>query len=115
MNTSRTYQDILQIAMEAAKKAGSIMKRTTGQIDVSKTKVNAADLVTESDLECQRMIRNVILDAFPQDKFLGEEDVDAGRLASISALQSALSSDSVQPSYLWIVDPIDGTYLGFCW
>ena len=109
-STPRTYQDILQVAVEAAKQAGSIMKRTTGQIEVSKTKVNTADLVTESDLECQRIIRKVILDAFPNDSFLGEEDIDAGRNASISALQRALSSSisDRSESYLWIVDPIDG-------
>ena len=40
------------------------------------TKSNIRDLVTESDLECQRIIKEIVMGEFPQDVFLGEEDVD---------------------------------------
>jgi len=92
------------------------MKRTAGKIAISDTKTNAADLVTESDLECQRVIEDIIRREFPHDSFLGEENVAAGSLASVSALGEALVSGNDDASVeeeeerlLWIVDPIDGT------
>lgn len=90
------------------------MKRTAGKIAVSDTKTNAADLVTESDLECQRVIEDIIRREFPRDTFLGEENVEAGSLASVSALGEALvcgdgDVEEEEERFLWIVDPIDGT------
>ncbi len=58
------------------------------------TKTNSRDLVTESDIECQKIIKEVILGEFPMDVFLGEEDVDLssgnGSESSSGALRSAL-------------------------
>ena len=121
--TSRDMQEVIQTAEKAAIKAGEIMKRTSGKIAVSKTKMNAADLVTESDIECQQIVEDTIRSVFPSDDFLGEENVDAGSLASSSALASAIGKyndkedgggngdgDKDEGSkLLWIVDPIDGT------
>lgn len=57
------------------------------------------DLVTEADLASQQAIRSILLDAFPDHEFLGEETdpVQASR-------QAVGESD-----YRWIVDPLDGT------
>mmetsp|Transcript_33448 Transcript_33448/g.50463 ORF Transcript_33448/g.50463 Transcript_33448/m.50463 type:complete len:350 (+) Transcript_33448:279-1328(+) len=109
--TSRDMQQVINIAEDAAMKAGKIMKKFTGRIAVSKTKMNAADIVTESDVECQKIIEETVNSAFPNDDFLGEENVDAGSLASASALADAIGCDSEDKSdqLLWIVDPIDGT------
>lgn len=109
--TNRDMQEVIKIAEEAAIKAGEIMKVTSGKIAVSKTKMNAADLVTESDIECQKIIEETVQLAFPDDDFLGEENVDAGSLASSSALAKAIGHDGggASDSLLWIVDPIDGT------
>ena len=49
--------------------------------------------VTQADVECEQAIRKVILDAFPQHGFFGEE---TGKTAA-------------DADYLWLVDPIDGT------
>ena len=58
------------------------------------------------------------MDHFPQDFFLGEEDVDAGSVASVNALKDMLSSSLLQTDdknennvnkekpLVWIVDPI---------
>jgi len=111
-NGKRDLQQALQTAERAAFQAGEIMKQTSGKIAVSKTKTNTADLVTESDLECQRVIKNIILEECPQDSFLGEEDVDPGSMASSSALKDALTrrdQEDETEKLLWIVDPIDGT------
>ena len=113
--TSRDMQKVIQVAEEAAFKVTKLMMETSGNIAVSKTKMNAADLVTESDIECQRIIKQTISDHFPMDNFLGEEDLDAGSTASINGLSSALSNavqdhdDNAKDKLLWIVDPIDGT------
>jgi len=118
LGATRDYEQVLQVAKNAAYRAGEIMKRTSGKIAVSKTKSNAADLVTESDIECQRVIKSIVMDSFPTDAFLGEEDVDSGRQASVEALMQALkcnqengANDSAMSGerLLWIVDPIDGT------
>lgn len=87
------------------------MQQTSGKIAVSKTKMNDADLVTDSDIACQQIIKETIQSMFPNDYFLGEEDVDPGSLASSSALESAIGreSSSSNGKLLWIVDPIDGT------
>ena len=108
-------QKVIRTAEEAALKAGELMRATSGNIAVSKTKMNVADLVTESDLECQRIIKELIQINFPADDFLGEEDVDAGSLASSKALYNAIANESKDDhdhdhdNLLWIVDPIDGT------
>lgn len=54
--TKRNLQNALQVAENAAYQAGEIMKRTSGKIAISKTKANTADLVTESDIECQKVV-----------------------------------------------------------
>ena len=130
----RNLQTILQTAERAAYKAGKIMIQTYGDIDICDTKASKADLVTQSDIDCQRVIKDEIQNIFPYDYFLGEEDVDAGSFASCLALENALRSASASAStstsasasastsveeeedekediekLLWIVDPIDGT------
>ena len=48
--------------------------------------------------------------SFPDHDFLGEEDVAPGKEASAAALESKLvTSNDKEDSWLWIVDPIDGT------
>ena len=57
------------------------------------------DLVTEADLASQQAIRGILLEAFPDHEFLGEE-VDP----AVAARSAVGKSD-----YRWIVDPLDGT------
>ena len=116
--TKRNLQSILQTAEKAAYEAGKIMIQTSGKIAIADTKASLADLVTESDYECQRIIKEVIMKDCPEDYFLGEEDVEPGSFASSNALENALkvtttSSEVVvedeDEKLLFIVDPIDGT------
>ena len=62
------------------------------------------DLVTEADLASQEAIRDVLLSAFPDHDFLGEED-----LPQSPNKQSPDNPIANKPSYRWIVDPLDGT------
>ena len=81
------------IALEAAQKAGEVVKNYfRGTFDIS-TKKNDRDLVTSADLACEKVIIETIRKYFPQDKILSEETV----------------KDDINSEHLWIIDPIDGT------
>jgi myo-inositol-1(or 4)-monophosphatase len=82
----------LDIAIQAAKAAGAIQRDHIGQDIAVVSKSVESDLVTLVDGECERQIRQMILQAFPTHQILGEEGGSIG------------SSDHV-----WIVDPLDGT------
>ena len=85
----------LATAVEIVLRAGEIQmsRRESGfQID----KKGTIDLVTEVDLECEKMCRAVLAERFPHHDILAEE----------------LSSGSGQPRtsrYRWVFDPLDGT------
>jgi myo-inositol-1(or 4)-monophosphatase len=53
-------------------------------------------LVTEADLASQQAIQRILLEAFPEHGFLGEE-------------QEPTSPDKLEADSRWIVDPLDGT------
>src|SRR5215213_736240 len=59
-------------------------------------KKGTIDLVTEVDLECERMCRAVIAERFPAHDVLAEE------LSSGPTEQAAAA-------YRWVFDPLDGT------
>ena len=88
-NTASAY---LKVALEAASKAADISRSYyAGNFTVT-TKEDMTP-VTQADVECEQAIRGVILDAFPEHGFYGEE---TGRTQE-------------DAEYLWLVDPIDGT------
>ena len=62
-----------------------------GKITV-RHKKNSFDLLTEADLAAQKAIEEIVLGAFPDHRFIGEEGCAGG--------------DS---EYRWFVDPLDGT------
>ena len=87
---------ILNIAVRAARRAGSIINRAaldSGGLQV-KTK-NPNDFVTEVDRAAEQAIISAIHAAYPEHAILGEES------GSISSKEN--------PEYRWIVDPLDGT------
>uniref|UniRef100_A0A7S3LDA3 Inositol-1-monophosphatase n=1 Tax=Amphora coffeiformis TaxID=265554 RepID=A0A7S3LDA3_9STRA len=93
--------------MEAGRKAGTIILQHAQGADVTKNKANARDLLTEIDPLCEKTIQETVLAAFPEHAFLGEEDVPPGRQAAAEALRVKLEASA--ETWLWIVDPIDGT------
>lgn len=96
-------KSVLQTAKDAARAAGRVMQENLGAA-LTKTKCSNKDLLTEIDPMCQKVISDQVAQAFPQHKFLGEESVAAGDVASAQALAELMNSE-----WLWIVDPIDGT------
>lgn len=90
MNTDQSPE--LRVALEAAKAAADISRAYyRGELEV--TIKDDMTPVTQADVACEKRIRDIILNAFPDHGFYGEE---TGR--------SDQESDS-----LWLVDPIDGT------
>jgi myo-inositol-1(or 4)-monophosphatase len=85
----------LATATEIVLRAGDIQmaRRESGfRID----KKGAIDLVTEVDLECERMCRAVIAERFPDHAVLAEE------------LSSGPGEETLA-SHRWVFDPLDGT------
>ena len=82
----------LKVALAAASTAADISRSYyAGNFTVT-TKDDMTP-VTQADVECEQAIRAIILDAFPDHGFYGEE---TGRTQE-------------DAEYLWLVDPIDGT------
>jgi len=82
----------LAVALDAARAAADLSRRYyEGGVTV-RTKADRTP-VTEADVECERAIRDIVLGAFPDHGFYGEE---TGRTAA-------------EADRLWLVDPIDGT------
>ena len=84
----------LATATEIVLKAGDIQRarRESGfRID----KKGSIDLVTEVDLECERMCRAILADRFPEHDVLGEELSDGAA--------------NLRSAYRWVYDPLDGT------
>lgn len=86
----------LNIAIKAARKAGSIINRASLDLDLLKvTTKQPNDFVTEVDKAAEAAIIQILKDAYP----------DYGILAEESGL-----ADSAQGSeFQWIIDPLDGT------
>ena len=85
----------LATATEIVLKAGDIQvaRRGSGfRID----KKGAIDLVTEVDLECERMCRARLAERFPDHDILAEEF-------------GATSTSRTPSRYRWVFDPLDGT------
>ncbi|HQT81938.1 MAG: inositol monophosphatase [Ferrovum sp. 37-45-19] len=84
---------MLNTAIKAARRAGSIINRAALDIDRLKiARKGPADYVTEIDKAAEEAIISVLQEAYPDHSFLGEESGALG-----------------QSEYQWIIDPIDGT------
>ena len=82
----------LTAALAAADAAATIIRdKYRGQFEVQ-TKADASP-VTEVDIACERAIKQVLGEAFPNDGFYGEE----------------LGRESMDAERVWLIDPIDGT------
>jgi len=82
----------LRVALAAANEASQISRRYYAGNFTVKTKADMTP-VTQADVECEQAIRAMVLAAFPEHGFYGEE---TGR-----------TKDNAE--FLWLVDPIDGT------
>ena len=86
------YNKELNTARQAVKEAGKcLMRRFNKTNQISRKGV--IDLVTEADLQSEKIILEIIRESFPDDSILAEE---TGKHGSIK-------------ERAWIIDPLDGT------
>jgi len=80
------------IAIKAAKQAGRMLSSRFGRINKIKAKGDR-DLVTDIDLKAEGIIKSQIINNFPQDSIISEENPFEQR-----------------SEFKWIIDPLDGTH-----
>jgi len=84
---------MLNVAVQAARKAGNVIVRAVDRIDtLTITNKGRNDFVSEVDQQAEQEIIKVIRRAYPSHGFVGEESGSQG-------------GDEFQ----WIIDPLDGT------
>jgi len=84
----------IKIAIEAAGRAGELLKRKMQNTSIVREKRGAVDIVTSADLEAQKLIINLISREFPHHDILAEErEVEIQKNSPL----------------IWAIDPIDGT------
>lgn len=88
------YSQELQIAINAARQAATIVKEINEQIGFDIKLKGKNDLVTDADLASEKKIIEVIKDSFPDDAILAEE---------------TSQKEELPDGRVWIIDPIDGT------
>jgi myo-inositol-1(or 4)-monophosphatase len=121
----------LETAIKLARRAGGLLHEGYRQPKRIERK-GTIDLVTEYDLKSEELLVNGILSAYPHDSILAEEGGRAGgtppgaeKDASPTSVELPVPSEGEGPvppapsgregrpgkgdSYLWLVDPLDGT------
>ncbi|KAK4439442.1 putative MO25-like protein [Sesamum alatum] len=91
-----SLEDFLAPAVDAAKKAGDIIRSGFYETKHVEHK-GEVDLVTETDKACEELVFNFLKERFPDHKFIGEETTAACGVSELTH----------EPT--WIVDPLDGT------
>lgn len=89
---------MLNTAVKAARKAGSIINRASLDLDlITVSRKGPNDFVTEVDKAAEAAIIDILLTAYPGHAVLGEESGAVG----------AEQKDGNE--FTWIIDPLDGT------
>jgi len=87
---------MLNVAIKAARAAGSIINRAALDVDLLKVNVKGPnDFVSEVDRAAEAAIIEILLQAYPEHGILAEE--------------SGSSHGSRHSEFQWIIDPLDGT------
>ncbi|KAL7537543.1 hypothetical protein ACHAXR_007898 [Thalassiosira sp. AJA248-18] len=105
--TQSPYQAQLELAKSAAVKAGEIIRSYSsggGRSNNSATVCvkSGVDLVTEADTRVEKVVTQLITDAFPNDVIVGEED-------QAESPNGGQGEPFPAKGSIWCVDPIDGT------
>jgi myo-inositol-1(or 4)-monophosphatase len=92
-------KSFLDLATAAARMAGEVLTRHNRQLHVEYKDPGKHNLVSNIDLESEKVITGLIKERFPGHQILAEE----GGLLQ----QAPPGSEGLQ--YKWIIDPLDGT------
>ncbi len=85
-------RDKQEVVREAVLSAGSILKEAFGRFYEGEIEKNKNDFVTEIDIQSERMIIDVLKEAYPEIGIMAEESEPEGA-----------------EGVFWIIDPLDGT------
>lgn len=92
--TAALYDELLDIALEAARRAGTLLvDGRPADLGVAATKSSPIDVVTEMDIASEKLITGFIGERRPDDGFLGEEGASTDGTSGVR----------------WVIDPVDGT------
>jgi len=93
---SQTLHPMLNVAVKAARAAGSLINRASLDLDLLKVNTKSPnDFVTEVDQKAEEVIIETLLGAYPGHGILAEE--------------SGRTHGAPHSEYVWIIDPLDGT------
>ena len=84
---------LLRLAVEVAHEAGAGLRDAFGGVLAISSKSTPTDLVSEADVATERLIRERLVAARPDDAIMGEEGDDRPGTSGLR----------------WVVDPLDGT------
>ncbi|WP_348704981.1 inositol monophosphatase family protein [Acidovorax soli] len=94
--TQAALHPMLNVAIKAARAAGSIINRASLDLDILKINTKSPnDFVTEVDQAAENAIIETLLQAYPDHGILAEE--------------SGRAHGNKHSDYVWIIDPLDGT------
>ena len=93
----------LKICEAAARAGGRVLLDWVGRFGVSNK--GPRDRVTEAEFASQREIRQIVLEAFPDHGFIGEESLPEHAADGQPGSHPAAAG----PALRWMVDPLDGT------
>ena len=85
---------MLNIAVKAARRAGSLINRALLEGGLEIRAKNRNDFVTQVDRAAEQAIIDVIRRAYPEHSFVAEESG---------------ASAGARPEFQWVIDPLDGT------
>ncbi len=89
----KDIQKFLTVATQAAQAGGEVLQSFWGKLENIQEKT-PGNLVTEADTASERVVLDILKAAFPEHRILAEESGASGEITS---------------SYVWAVDPLDGT------
>lgn len=94
--TQASLHPMLNVAIKAARAAGSIINRASMDLDILKINTKSPnDFVTEVDQAAEQAIIETLLQAYPDHGILAEE--------------SGRAHGAKHSEFVWIIDPLDGT------
>jgi len=89
----KSTNHILDIALEISDQAAELVRLSSQKIKSFKSKGEVSNLVTQTDIEVDKLITEKIKESFPEHNIVSEE----------------LGSKNLSSEYTWYIDPIDGT------
>ena len=89
----KSTNQILDIALEISDQAAELIRLSSQKIKSFKSKGEVSNLVTQTDIEVDKLIAGKIKESFPEHNIVSEE----------------LGSKNLSSEYTWYIDPIDGT------